>query len=183
MRNLLEKEEKLNEWIDLIFGINSEKDENRRNYYPKSTFVTFENKEELLKDRLVMESTDFGLMPFKLFNSKFSIIKRDNIDNLKIFNNQMVEQDHFINYSNSLKCYMCIGRLYKESDYLDCYKSKNKQIIENLKIISKIKEVENIFYYFIGDIFGNVTIYRFNKQNSLKKNIKKIINMMKNIPV
>ena len=182
MRNKLEKEEKLNEWIDLIFGINSEKDENRRNYYAKSTFVTFDNNEELLKDRLVMESTDFGLIPFKLFNSKFPIIKRDNIDNLKIFNNQMVEQDHFINYSNSLKCCMCIGRLYIDNDYLDCYKSKNKQLIENLKIISKLKEIENIFYYFIGDIFGNVTIYRFNKQNSLTKNVKKIINTIHNIP-
>ena len=34
MRNNLEKEEKLNEWIDLIFGINSAKDENKRNYQP-----------------------------------------------------------------------------------------------------------------------------------------------------
>ena len=179
MRNLLEKEEKLNEWIDLIFGVKSEKDDKKRNYYAKNCFVTFENNEEYLKNRIVMDSTDFGMVPFKLFNSKFPIIKRDNIDKLKNYNSQMIELDHFANYSNPIKTCMCIGRLFLDQDYINCY--KNKQVIENINLINKLKEIDEFIYYFVGDIFGIVTIYKFFKQNSIKKNINKVINKTKEI--
>ena len=175
MRNELEKEVKLNEWIDLIFGVKSEKDELKRDYFSKNSLVTFENKEEILKNKIIMDSTDFGLIPFKLFNSKYPIIKRDNIDKLKNYNDQMIDYDHFINYSNPLKCCMCIGRIYIDNDYLNYYKN-NSQILENWNLINKLKKLDEHTYYFVGDIFGNVTIYKYIKQYIFKNEIKKKIN-------
>ena len=165
MRNLLEKEEKLNEWIDLIFGSKSIKDENNRNYYSKTTLVTFDNKEEILNDTIIMESTDFGLIPYKLFDSNFKILKKDNIEKLKKYNSQMVEKDHFIDNSNPLKCFMCIGRAKIDRDYINLY--QNKTIFENY--LSQMKDVDEHYYYFVGDIFGNITIYRIFQEKNTKR--------------
>ena len=167
MRNILEKEKNLNEWIDLIFGAKSEKDEKKRYYYSKTSLVTFENNEELLKDRIVMDSTDFGLVPFKIFNSKIPTLKKDNFDKLKIYNSQMTDYEHFINYSNPMKCCMCIGRIYIDDDYLNKY--KNKELIENINLLNKMRKLDEFIYYFIGDIFGNITIYKFVKENIYTK--------------
>ena len=166
MRNLLENEEKLNEWIDLIFGPKSIKDEYNRYYYSKNTFVTFENKEEVLNSALIMESTDFGLTPYKLFDSNFKILKKDNIEKLKKYNSQMVEKDHFIDESNPLKCSMCIGRAKIDKDYLNLY--QNKKIFENY--LSQMKDVDEYYFYFVGDVFGNITIYRILKDNNKNGN-------------
>ena len=166
MRNLLEKEEKLNEWIDLIFGSKSIKDEDNRNYYSKNTLVTFENKEEILSNTLILESTDFGLTPYKLFDSNFKIAKKENIEKLKKYNFQMVEKEHFIDGSNPLKCFMCIGRSSIDKDYLNIY--EKKKIYEDFNILYKMKEINEHYFYFIGDIFGNITIYRIFKEKKNK---------------
>ena len=171
MRNLLEKEEKLNEWIDLIFGTKSIKDENNRNYYSKNTLVTFENKDEILNNTITMESTDFGLTPYKLFDSNFKISKKDNIEKLKIYNGQMVEKDHFIDETNPLKCFMCIGRAKIDKDYINL--CQNKKIIENY--LSQLKDVDEYYYYFVGDIFGNITIYKIFEGNNNKNDKGKIL--------
>jgi hypothetical protein len=79
----------------------------------------------------------------------------------------MIDLDHFVNDSNPIKTCMCIGRLFIDQDYIKCY--KNKQKIENINLINKLKEIDEFIYYFVGDIFGIVTIYKFFKQNSIKK--------------
>ena len=176
MRNLLEKEDKLNEWIDLIFGPKSIKDEYNRYFYSKNTFVTFENNEEVLNSTLIMESTDFGLTPYKLFDSSFKILKKDNIEKLKKYNSQMVEKDHFLDESNPLKCCMCIGRTKIDKDYLDLY--QNKKIFENY--LSQMKDIDEYYFYFVGDIFGNITIYRILKENNINRKLKRILTQSKN---
>ena len=50
MRNLLEKEEKLNEWIDLIFGVNQKEDEENRKYFDKECFINYENRDNILNN-------------------------------------------------------------------------------------------------------------------------------------
>lgn len=179
MRNLLEKEENLDEWIDLIFGIKSEKDESNREYYSKNSKVYFENKQEILNDEIIMASADFGLIPYKLFVTKFPIIKRNNFDNLKKYNNQMIDHDHFKNYSNPMKCFMCIGRTKIDNDYLEAY--KKKKLFEDTSIMNKLKEIDEFYYYFVGNVFGNITIYRVNKEKNKIKNKRSIFRrMMKN---
>ena len=174
MRNILEKEEKLNEWIDLIFSDKKTKDEKKRDYYSKDAFVTFENNEKMLKNQIIMDSADFGLLPFKLFSSKFPVIKKGNIDKLKKYNALMIDVDHFVNKYNPMKCCMCIGRTNIDKDYLDFYtiKNTNKLLQEDISLINKVKNIDENSYYFIGDIFGNVTIYAFVNENKLnnKKN-------------
>ena len=169
MRNLLEKEEKLNEWIDLIFGVKSLKDEKNRLYFSDETRVNFECNDELLKDKIFMHSTDFGIIPFKLYNSKFPSIKKNKLDILKRYNNLMVDYEHYSSDSNSMKSCMCIGRTQIEKEYLNCY-NNNNHILD--KYINRTKEIDDSCFYFIGDIFGNVTIYRINTENE-DKNIPK----------
>ena len=186
IRNCLEKEEKLDEWIDLIFGIKQEKDENQRDYYEKERFVTFENKDDILNNEILMQSTDFGLIPYKIFNTKFPVIKRDNIDNLKIYNKLMIENDHFVDFSNIMKCCVCIGRTSIDKDYLDFYENKKlsednhyrkNKLLDNFSLIKKLKDINEFCFYFVGDIFGNVTIYRIENKIPKKKN-KSIINKL-----
>ena len=172
MRNLLEKEAKLNEWIDLIFNEKKTKDEKNRDYYSKEAFVSFENNEKILKNQIIMDSADFGLLPFKLYKSKFPVIKKDNIEKLKEYNALMIDADHFINKYNPMKCCICIGRTNIDKDYLNSYKIKNKSLKLDISLITKMKEIDENTYYFIGDIFGNVTIYAFVKENNLNKKKK-----------
>ena len=181
MRYFLEKEEKLNEWIDLIFGKNQKSDEFQRNYYEEESFVKFENKDEILNNNIIMECTDFGLIPFKLFKSKFPIAFKGNIENIKIYNNIMIDYDHFSNYSNPIKSFICIGRTKIDEDYLKFYQNNKKF---NNNISNKLKEIDEFCYYFIGDIFGNVTIYQlFNEtiQNNEIKTKKRKYSKIKGI--
>ena len=161
MRNILEKETKLNEWIDLIFGKNQIKDKFKRMYYEKESYVNFENDDKILGDKVIMDCTDFGLIPFRLFKKKFPELTKDNIENLKIYNNLMIDFDHSINYSNHMKSVMCIGRTKIDKYYLYFYKNKNVP----KEIINKIIEIDENCYYFVGDIFGNVIIYRIYNKN------------------
>ena len=176
MRNFLEKEEKLDEWIDLIFGIKQEKDDLDRNYYEKESYVSFENKEEILNDEITMQSTDFGLLPYKIFDIKFPPIRRINTDKLEQYNNLMIEIDHFEDNSNPMKCFMCIGRANIDKDYLKFY--KNEKLSYDIK---NFKEINEFYYYFVGNIFGNVTIYKLEPKFIEKKKLKLVINFIKNL--
>ena len=184
MRNLLEKEETLNEWINLIFSDKTIKDDRNRDYYSKETFITFENNEKIIKNPLIMDSADFGILPFKLFTANFPVIKKDNFDKIKKYNYLMIDVDHFINNYNPLKCCMCIGRTYIDKEYLNLFK-KTAQLTEDISLINKIKEIDENVFYFLGDIFGNVTIYAIVKENKLNKNknlsfFRKIFHKKKN---
>ena len=66
-----------------------------------------------------------------------------------------------------MKCCMCIGRIYIDDDYLNKY--KNKELIENINLLNKMRKLDEFIYYFIGDIFGNITIYKFVKENIYTK--------------
>ena len=184
MRNILEKEEQLNDWIDLMFGVKQEKDESKREYYDRNSYVNYQNKEEILNNEICMESTDFGVVPYKIFNSKFPSIKRDNTDKLELYNYLMIDNDHFVNNSNPMKCCMCIGRIYIDKDYLKFY--ENKKLSDNYTLIKKLKEINEFCFYFIGDIFGNVTIYQlhpnsYKKEQSILKKMQKVPDLIKNI--
>ena len=185
MRNLLEKEEKLNEWIELIFSEKQNRDEKKRLYYAKESSVNFENNEEILKDSIIMDSTDFGLLPFKIYNSKFPVIKKDNIDKLKNYISFMADYDHYVNNYNPMKCCMCIGRTNIDQEYLDIYNNKSKKIAEDYSLLNKMKKIDENTYYFVGDIFGNVTIYTLVKENNIvvkKKSLLKRLFTKKKLP-
>ena len=167
MRNLLEKEENLNEWIDLIFGSKSEKDKNNRQYYPKESKANFENNEKIINDKIIMDCADFGLIPFKLFKKNFPSIKKDNIDKLKIYNNSTFNEDHFSNNLNPMKTCICLGRTIIEKKYLNIYKKKIEKLKDHLKLLNN--QLDEFYFLFVGDIFGRITIYQINAKNCPKK--------------
>ena len=176
LRNKLEKGDKLNEWIDLIFGIKSEKDQNDRLYYSKESITNFENNEKIINDKYIMSTADFGLIPFKLYKSKFPPIKKDNIDKLKTYNNNSFDNGHSTGNLNPMKTCICIGRTTIEKDYINLYKKKIEKLKNKLK---NLKQLDEFYFYFVGDIFGGVTIYQINVKNPSKK--YSIKNKIKNI--
>ena len=56
MKNNLETEEKLDKWIDLIFGINKDFDENKERYYSSNNNVEFISKPQKTNDNLMLKS-------------------------------------------------------------------------------------------------------------------------------
>ena len=183
MRQNLEKEKKINEWIDLIFGINQKKDKQKRIYYERESYVNFKKDDSILNDQIIMDSTDFGLVPFKLFNKKFPVVPKENIGNIKIYNNIMIDYEHFVNYSNPVKSCMCISQTKIAPYYLDFYNSKaKKEKIYNF--MKKLITLDTFCYYFVGDIFGNVSIYRVaNEIDKDKDNEHKKIKEKQKIPI
>lgn len=76
MRKSLDKENNLNKWIDLIFGINQKYcsiDGKNYQYYPSFSEIKFKNDKKILNDEIKMKSIDFGLLPYQLFNKNFQI--------------------------------------------------------------------------------------------------------------
>ena len=179
MRQNLEKT-KVNEWIDLIFGINQKKDKQKRMYFERESYVNFEKGDDILNDKIIMDATDFGLIPFQLFYKKFPEAQKENIESIKKYNNIMIDYEHFVNYSNPVTSCICLGRTNIEPEYLEVYNFKpKKEASYNYK--KKIIELDEFCYYFIGDIFGNVTIYRVvngidsnNNSNNIKNQEKKL---------
>ena len=185
MRQNLEKEENINEWIDLIFGKNQKMEKQNKMYYEKESYVNFETDDSILKNSIIMDSTDFGLVPFQLFYKKFPIVPKENIENIRMYNNIMIDFDHFVNYANPFKSCMCIGQTKIAPYYLELYNSKIKK--EKIhKFMKELISLDAFCYYFIGDIFGNVTIYQFvNKIDNdhtrfklQRKKTKEIINSL-----
>ena len=181
MRQNLEKEEKINEWIDLIFGINQKKEKTKREYYERESYVNFKKDDSILNDQIIMDSTDFGLVPFKVFDKKFPVVQKENIENIKMYNNIMIDYEHFVDYSNPVKSCICIGQTNIDPYYLDFYNSKTKK--EKIyNFMKKLITLDTFCYYFVGDIFGNVSIYRV--ANKLDKdNEHKSIMTKKKIPM
>ena len=170
MRKNLEEEKKINEWIDLIFGINQKKEKPNIMYYEDESYVNFEKDDNILNDKIIMDATDFGLVPFQLFNKKFPVVPKENIENIKKYNNKMIDYEHFVDYSNPMKSCVCLGRIKIDSEYIEFYKCKTKK--EDI-YMKKLMTLDKFCYYFVGDIFGNVTIYRIvneieNDNNSIK---------------
>ena len=174
LRDLLENEKKLDLWIDLIFGVNQKESKEKYQYYNNDYIVKFSNDPNVYKDKYILESTEFGLIPFQLLNYKFPKIKslnKKDIENIKNYNIELFEKTHIVSNNNKIS-FICNTQFLVLEEYLNIINKNNIN-----KINYKISSFEKNKFYFIfkGDIFGNLFIYRTyrnmnknNEENSYK---------------
>ena len=169
MKEYLENEKDLNCWIDLIFGVNMEYYKEKERYYNKNNYISFESNEEKLKDDIIMQSYDFGVLPFKLFSEKFPKkpiflnIQKEICD----LNKRIFEEDHIKCLINGKETFICKGEKYINDEYLKIIdKIKEKSLfkkflgLKNLLSYNIFSKEYDIKYLFVGDVFGNLDIYR-----------------------
>ena len=197
MKDNLEKEENLNQWIDLIFGINKEYNEKKERYYNPNCNVELISRPDLTKDDLIMQSCDFGVLPMKLFSEKFptqSLIHQNLENEIINFNYNQFIYDHIHCLTDEKISFICRGEKGINSKYFDLInKYKNEFKIFGVTVNWKFfknnsNDSQNIYYIFTGDVFGNLTIYKkikkddppnpteINEDNSEKKILNNIYN-------
>ena len=167
MRYNLEKEDNLNQWIDLMFGINKYFNEKNERYYNPDRNVEFISKPELTNDDIMMKSCDFGVLPLKLFYETFPKQNKIQKDLEKDINNSNFIQfrdDHIYCLLNEKISFICKGEKGINPKYFELInKTKNEfKIIAFWNYITNFKYPKgpNINYLFTGDVFGNLSIYR-----------------------
>ena len=171
---------KLNEWINLIFGINQsstvpqKKGEEKRIYYRNELDICFkyEDQKKYMNDIIIMQEYEFGIQPIQIFNDKFPDLKdkyKDSsklYENIKQYNMNQFKQQHLIIKGDKEKCFICEG-------YNNIYPDYVKLISLDYEKYFKKKDDSIIYfhYLFVGDVFGNIFIYKRinNKGNKSKK--------------
>ena len=183
MKDNLEENEKLNLWIDLIFGINMEfknNNEQTGRYYSKNNFISFEPDENIFNDDIIMQSYDFGVLPYKLFNDKFpekTIIKKNIENEISNFNENQFIEDHINNLYDEEESFICKGEKGIKEDYIkltEKIKKSNSSVfssiwggIKNIFDLDDSNKGQNIKYLFVGDVFGNLKFYSEIKKVSM----------------
>ena len=173
---------KLNEWINLIFGINQsttieKKGEEKKQYYRNemNIYFDYEVQKKFMTDIISMQEFEFGIQPVQIFNSKFPELKDKYKDNPKLseiikqYNMNLFEKEHFIIKGDKEKCFICEGYNNKYPDYI---KLINLDFEKYFK-----KNEDSIFYfhyYFVGDVLGNIFIYEGIIKNEGSKTKKAI---------
>ena len=156
----------LNIWIDLIFGINQKKTKDKRNYYADFMYINFDENEQKknTNNSLNMQKFEFGIQPFQIFE-KFPNLrdKSKYFEEIKKYNMKQFRNEHVSIKEDKNKCFQCEGY---NNIYVDYIEIINKKILSKKKPDYdkhfKIKENFNSFfhYIFIGDVLGNITIYK-----------------------
>ena len=162
LRDYLDNEKKLNQWIDLIFGVDQKETENHQVYFEKQSYINYENDSELYNNPLTLQSVEFGLIPFQLFYEKFPIP----INHMQYFfqlnseNKSRFENEHKSDHDPK-QCFIYKGRSFISSKYLEIINDINLTYslsVDDEKNLNQISPKEKIKYDFIGDVFGFVTI-------------------------
>ena len=158
----------LSSWIDLIFGINQEmKKENGREYYSKDKYIRLNYKEqkEDINNPIHLELVEFGIQPIKIFEEKFPDLRKINNNDVSVSSNLMnYSLDEFYNVHMEIKNdkEFCFYFEWDESMRINKYLLALNLTIEKEKETEK-NNVVDIKYYdkyrFIGNVFGDVTIY------------------------
>ena len=168
LRDYFESDDlKLNSWIDLIFGINQKKTKDRRNHFADFMYLHLDENQQKkdLNNALNMQKFEFGVQPIQLFDKPFpnSKDKTKYLPEIKKYNIKQFQNEHFIIKGDKNMCFKCEGY---NNIYVDYIEIINKKILSNKNPDDdkhfKIKENFNSFFYyiFIGDVLGNITIYK-----------------------
>ena len=173
LRDLLEKEQNLDLWIDLIFGINQKESEEKFPYYPPDSIVNFNNDHKVYNDTFILQSVDFGVIPFQVLNNKFPkvMLNLDLIsEDIKNYNIESFEKDHITSNIKNIS-FICKTQFLISRQYLNIIK---KNIFEEINYKINSYEEGKFLYIFKGDIFGNLIIYMKyidNEDISIENNI------------
>ena len=177
LKNYLEFEKlKLNEWINLIFGIYQQKAKDKKKYYADHMYIHFDENQQKkdISDAINMQIFEFGIQPYQLFDQKFPEIKDKSKYYYKIkqYNIEKFKNEHSIINEDKNKCFQSEGY---NNIYVGYIEILNKDILNKTKPNEdkhfKIKGNFNSFYHYIftGDVLGNIIIYK-NKMNGINKN-------------
>jgi hypothetical protein len=160
-KNYLESSElKLSQWINLIFGKNQKKTNDKKNYFSKNMYIHFDEKEQENEsnDALNMQMYEFGIQPYQLLDKEFPDLKDKSkyFNAIRKYNYDLFEKEHKVIYGDKNKCFCCQGF---NNNYEEYIKNANKKKIDFSNFIF-------YQYFFNGDVFGNVTIYKKKKYES-----------------
>ena len=154
MRKNLEEEKDINQWIDLIFGINQSyydlNSEFKFQYYEKSSDISFKTEQEKSKDILEMDKVSLGLLPYQLFKDEFPIVdKKGNLElikNLKDFNKDSFNDEHINIINSPIQTFIYKGKFLIDEQYVNLVNKNDKlNILENYyNIPSKLAKKENL---------------------------------------
>ena len=127
MRKNLEEEKEINNWIDLIFGINQKYyigiSNFKYKYYEQTSWINYKNEKTILNNAITMEKVNFGLIPYQIFDVKFPAVdidkdKKENIlQELKELNIELFNDEH-IKINSPLQTFLCKGRILIEHNYI-----------------------------------------------------------------
>ena len=174
LKNYLEYDKlKLNDWINLIFGINQRETKDSRTYYDDFMYINFDEKKQKadLDNFLNMQKFEFGVQPVQLFDNKFPEIKDKSkyFQAIRHYNLEQFKYEHSCLYGDKNGCFKYEGFKNIDPDYIDIINKKifGSKSDKHLKILENYNSFYN--YVFYGDVFGNIIIYK-NKYNGMSKN-------------
>ena len=173
MRKYLE-ESKINSWIDLIFGVKKDYYKGNERYYKIQNNITFNFDIEKYNYDLLMQEYDFGVLPIQILTQKFPENPKIS-DKLKeeIFklNKNQFNKEHIACSIEGKESFICKGEKGINKQYLNIInkiQNKNAGLFEKaISYISKNNpnKNSNLKYLFIGDVFGNLSVYEKIKKN------------------
>jgi len=173
MRKNLEEEKNINQWIDLIFGINQRyyelNSEFRFQYYEKSSEISFKTDQDKSKDLLELDRINFGLLPYQLFKEEFPIIEKKGnlklIESLKNFNKNLFDDEHINVVNSPMQTFICKGKFLINEEYVNLVNNNEKlNILENyFNIPSKLTKKQNLSEINYN-IFKNLFFFVFESQ-------------------
>ena len=158
MRNELEKNDHISDWLNIIFGQEQKllKLGSKIKLFRKESEINFDFNKIDLNDEIIMKSVDFGLLPIQFF--KGSVPKRAESNTYLNIDEKIIdkEQNYFFEdinntYSNYMNCVMHTFSIIEEKkkNFFSKMFNQNKQEDRREK------------YSFVGDCFGNLTIYEY----------------------
>ena len=176
MRKNLEEEKDINQWIDLIFGINQRyyelNSDFKFQYYEKNSEISFKTDQEKSKDLLEMDRINFGLLPYQLFKEEFPTVdKKDKLElikKLKDFNKNLFNDEHINMVNSPMQTFICKGKFIVNEEYVNLVNKNEKlNILENyFNIPSKLTKKQNLSDI-NNNIFKNLFFFIFESQTYL----------------
>ena len=183
MRKNLEDNKNLHDWIDLIFGskqLGCVYENNKYKYYEELSETYFKNDINILGDSLKMNYSDFGLIPYQLFNKDFPVkekLEANKMEALKKFNLELFNNSYYDQIKSPFESFICFGTTIINESYIKII-DPNIQI-NNLdifgippKIIQKTDTIINLNICVIEKLFENINSFSNNIKESLNLNDK-----------
>ena len=159
MRNELEKNDHINEWLNIIFGQEQRllKTGSKIKLFRKESEINFDYNNIDLNDEIIMNSVEFGLLPIQFFRGHPP--KREEANTYALIDEEIIKKEEkyffdcikntYINYMNTA---IYIHSIIEE---------KNKKNFFSKMFNSKNQEIYREKYAFVGNCFGNIIIYEY----------------------